>query len=163
MTVSVGFPVLAQRRFWSNVLMVYCGRDGARRGMFAARRALIEHGPEPLTVDDDTYPAHPIYFFDAPTGRTVTDDGYALTLRFFGIEGMSHPACEQVVQSAHQLVVVTDARGDAARREQSRFGATIPEDKRAQLHVLGGDDELPAVLARVIDDIVAKAPRQPFR
>lgn len=154
----VGFPVLAQQRFWSNVLMVYCGRDSARRGMFAARRALIGHQPEPLTVDDDTYPARPIYFFDAPTGRTVSKARYALMLRFFGIERMDHPAVEQVVAAAHQLVVVTDARADAARRERGRFGALIPEAKRAQLHVVGGDDDLATVLGRVIDDIVAKAP-----
>lgn len=156
---QVGVPVLMQREFRSNVVVVFTGKLGALQGTGALRNAFARFSPEELTVDDSNE-AHPVYFFETTTERKLAESGYALRLTFFGVDDVSHPSLPLLLTRGHEFLFVTDLPEDEANRATALFAEKLPVEKRQQLHLLAttSDAQSPSsVLRDLQDDIVSKA------
>ncbi len=158
----VGVPVLVQREFRSNIVIVFTGKPGALQGTAAFRGAFKRFSPEELTVDDSDA-AHPVYFFETSSDRKVTKNGYTLRLTFFGVDGLTHLSLPTLFARGHEFLIVSDLPEEEAQRATALFTEQLPVEKRPQLHLFATSSKAQsasAVLGQIQDDIVSKADRQ---
>lgn len=91
--------------------------------------------PETLTIDDSDE-AHPVYFFDVGLPKVkvpVAGGPYTLILSLFGITGLAHPSLETLCARGHEFLVV--APKEDANASVEKFRASLPPEKRAEVHV----------------------------